>query len=74
VESFQVLATGANGALVLARDGAWVAALEKDPALTHQLLAGAPFTAAGRQIFVVGSTPYTGGRVLYQCVALAVSA
>jgi mannitol/fructose-specific phosphotransferase system IIA component (Ntr-type) len=71
VESFQILATGSNGTLVLARDGGWAAALEKDPALPHQLPAGAPFTAAGRQIFVLGSIPYGGGRVLYQCVALA---
>jgi len=69
--AFQVLHHASGAVTVLSPDAAWVGALEKDPALTSRLAAGTPFSSAGRQIFVLGSTSFAAGRVLYQCVALA---
>jgi len=66
--AFQVL-TGPVATVVLSADAAWVAALEKENHLAPRLAAGQAFTAAGRQIFVLGSTTFAAGRVLYQCVA-----
>ena len=56
--------------IVLAQDADFVTAVEKDRSLCARLSTGAPFTLAGRQIFVTGSTQYAGGRMLYQCAAL----
>jgi len=43
---------------------------EKENGLAPRLAEGAPFTLAGRQVFVLGATAYPGGRVYYQCVSL----
>ncbi|MGD1032246.1 MAG: PTS sugar transporter subunit IIA [Opitutaceae bacterium] len=66
---FSVLVTPA-GAIVLSQDAAWNASLEKENNLSPRLSGGAPFAAAGRQVFVTGSTAYPGGRTLYQCAAV----
>ena len=68
--AFQVL-TGPITTVVLAPDAALVAALEKDNDLAPRLAAGAPFVSNGRQIFVLSSSSFAGGRVLYQCAELA---
>ena len=39
--------------------------------LVNCIITGTPFVTAGRQIFVTGAAPYPGGRILYQCVAVA---
>jgi hypothetical protein len=69
VALFNVLVTPA-GTVVLSPDPAWSASLEKENNLSPRLSGGTPFTAAGRQVFVTGSTAYAGGRVLYQCVGV----
>jgi nitrogen PTS system EIIA component len=74
VMTFAVLVTAPNRALALVQDGEWLAALEKENGLAQHLSAGTPFTAAGRQVFVTAATAYSGGRTLYQCVALLASA
>ena len=71
VMTFAVVVAGPNHALVLAQDADWVASLEKENALPQRLAASAPFAAAGRQVFVTGITAYSGGRTLYQCVAIS---
>ncbi len=71
VMTFAVLVAGPNNALVLAQDADWVAGIEKENALAQRLAAGAPFAAAGRQVFVTGTTAYSIGRTLYQCVAIS---
>ena len=71
VASFSVLVAPPSTVLVLAQDAAWVAALEKEPGLTQGLASGAAFPFAGHQLFVTNLTPYTGGRLLYECVAVA---
>ena len=65
---FSVLVTPPNGVLVLAQNADWVAALEKEASLAQNLAANTELAAAGHQLFVIGSTFYAGGRVLYQCV------
>ena len=65
-----IVVTPPNGVLVLAQNADWVAALEKEAGLAQGLAAGGEVAAAGQQVFVLGSTPYAGGRVLYQCVAM----
>ncbi len=67
---FSVVVTPPNGVLVLAQNADWVAALEKEAGLAQGLAASGELAAAGHQLFVLGSTPYAGGRVLYQCVAM----
>jgi mannitol/fructose-specific phosphotransferase system IIA component (Ntr-type) len=74
VVSFSVLVVASGPVLVLAQDPEWVAQLEKEPGLAQRLSGGSPFAAAGHQLHVTGSTAYPGGRVLYQCVALAIGA
>jgi PTS system nitrogen regulatory IIA component len=69
--AFQVLHHASGAVTVLSSDAAWVSALEKDSALVQRLASGAPFLSEGRQVFVLGATPFAAGRVLYQCVALA---
>ena len=70
VTVFSVLVAPPNGVFVLAQDADWVAALEKETGLAQGLSGNAILNAAGHQLFVTGSTPYPGGRVLYQCVAI----
>jgi len=71
VMTFSVLIAPPNGAFVLAQDADWGAAMEKENGLTQRLATGTSFMTAGRQVHVTGSTAYPGGRVLYQCVAVA---
>ena len=71
VASFLVLVAPPNAVFVLTQDAAWVAALEKEPGLAQGLASGAAFPVAGHQLFVTNLTPYTGGRLLYECVAVA---
>jgi mannitol/fructose-specific phosphotransferase system IIA component (Ntr-type) len=70
VTVFSVLVAPSNGVFVLAQDADWVAALEKETGLAQGLSGNAILNVAGHQLFVTGSTPYPGGRVLYQCVAI----
>jgi nitrogen PTS system EIIA component len=65
-----VLVTPPGLVVVLAHDADWVGALEKEAGLAQGLAANAEVSAAGHQLFVLGSTSYAGGRVLYQCVAV----
>ena len=69
--AFSVLSIPSSGTFVLASDLDWATALEKEDGLAARLAAGAPFVGAGHQIYVTGATQYPGGRILYQCVALA---
>ncbi|MEI2726214.1 MAG: hypothetical protein V9H26_22685 [Verrucomicrobiota bacterium] len=69
--TFKVLLAAPNPAVVLAQDGDWTAALEKEDSLPQRLAAGLPFAGAGRQVFVTVVTAYPGGRVLYEGVAIA---
>jgi len=71
VTVFAVLTAQPGGLFVLNSDPEWVAAVEREPNLAERLAAAAPFTAAGRQIFVTAARPFPGGRTLYDCVALA---
>ena len=71
VASFLVLVAPPNTVFVLAQDPTWVAALEKETGLAQGLSSGTAFTVAGHQLFVTNLTPYTGGRLLYECVAVA---
>jgi mannitol/fructose-specific phosphotransferase system IIA component (Ntr-type) len=67
--AFHVL-VGPITSVVLAVDAGLFAALEKENQLSLHLATGAPFTAAGRQIFVVGVRSFAGARVLYDCIAI----
>ncbi len=71
VLSFAVLVMPPGAVVVLSQDPSWVALLEKEPGLAPRFAGGAPFGVAGRQLFVSSVTTYSGGRVLYQCVAVA---
>ena len=71
IMSFSVLVATSDAVFVLAQDPAWVARLEKEPGLAQRLSGGVPFVAAGQQLHVTNSMTYPGGRVLYQCVAVA---
>jgi nitrogen PTS system EIIA component len=71
VLTFSVLVAPPNGAFVLVQDADWGAAMEKENNLGQRLASGAPFMTAGRQVFVTGTAAYPGGRVFYQCVAVA---
>ena len=70
VATFSVLIAPPGPALVLSHDATWGTVLEKENNLGPRLAGGAPFTAAGRQIFVTGVSHYPGERILYYCVAL----
>lgn len=70
VTPFSVLVAPPHGCIVLAQDPDWVAALEKESSLAQGLSANTVLNAAGHQLFVTGSTPYSRGRVLYHCVAV----
>ncbi len=71
VLAFSVVVAPPNACLVLAPDGEWGSTLEKENGLAQRLASAMPFHAAGRSVFVTGTTVYAGGRVLYSCVALA---
>lgn len=71
---FSVLVTPSGGAIVLSQDAAWTAALEKENNLGSRLAGGAPFAAAGRQVFVASSTAYPAGRTLFQCIGIVPTA
>lgn len=70
VAIFSVLVAPPLGPLVLTSDAELVAALEKEPGLVQRLAAGGPFTLCRHRVFVTGSAAYSGGRALYQCVAI----
>lgn len=69
--AFSVLVAPPLGTVVLVPEGDWGSALERENNLAQRLATGTPFTTADRQIFVTGSTSFSGGRILYHCVALA---
>jgi mannitol/fructose-specific phosphotransferase system IIA component (Ntr-type) len=71
--AFAVMVSPPSQGFVLTQDGDWMKALEKENSLPQKLAVGGPFTVAGRQVFVTSATPYAGGRILYQCVALSAS-
>ena len=68
--AFQVLHHASGAITVLAQDPNWVGEREKNGNLARLLGAGAPFSAGGRQVYVLGATTFAAGRVLYQCAAV----
>jgi mannitol/fructose-specific phosphotransferase system IIA component (Ntr-type) len=68
--AFSVLVAPPSGLFVLAEDAEWVAEVEREPSLAQRLASGTPFSTGRHQIFVTGSTAYSGGRLLYHCVAI----
>ncbi len=70
IEAFAVLVAAPGVTFVLAQDGTLAGELEKETALAERLASGASFTVGNRQLYVTGSTSYSGGRVVYQCVAM----
>ncbi|MEI7729219.1 MAG: PTS sugar transporter subunit IIA [Verrucomicrobiota bacterium] len=71
VATFSVLVAPPNGIFALAQDAEFASAVEKETGLAQRLAGNPPFAVAGRQIFVTAITAYPGGRILYQCVAIA---
>ena len=67
---FSILSVPPKAIFVLTAESALGLALEKDESLAQYLAAGVPFASTGHLIYVTGSTPYPGGRVLYHCVAV----
>jgi mannitol/fructose-specific phosphotransferase system IIA component (Ntr-type) len=67
--AFSVVVVPGRGSFVLASDQQITTALEGENGLAERLAAG-NFTAAGRHIFVLTSTAYPDGRLLYQCAAI----
>lgn len=67
---FSVLLVLPGGAFVLAQDGEWLSALEKEPALAERLTSGAPFAVGSAQVYVTRTTSFCGGKTLFECVAL----
>jgi len=72
--SFSVVIIPGRGNFVLATDSQWTAALEHENNLAERLSTGNTFAAAGRQVFVLGTTSYPDGRTLHQCAAVALPA
>ncbi len=72
--AFSVLFAPAGSLYVLASDPEWVAGVEKEAGLAQKLAAGTPFVSGRHQIFVTGTTAYSGGRTMYSCVALPAQA
>lgn len=68
--SFAVLVAPPGAPVVLAQDPVWAVLLEKESALAQRLAAGVPFEVGGYELVVTGATPYSGGRVLYECVGV----
>jgi mannitol/fructose-specific phosphotransferase system IIA component (Ntr-type) len=69
--AFQVVLTGPSSATVLCTDADLLAVLEKEAGLVARFSGGATFPVAGRQVFVISSTSYAGGRAKYECVAIS---
>jgi mannitol/fructose-specific phosphotransferase system IIA component (Ntr-type) len=70
VAVFSILVAPPGGPVVLTLDAELVATVEKEAGLAQRLSAASPFFIGRQRIFVTGSTPYSGGRVLYHCVAV----
>jgi PTS system nitrogen regulatory IIA component len=70
VAAFSVLVAPPAGPVVLTTDAGLLSVIEKDADLALRLAGSVPFPCGARQVFVTGSTAYSGGRVLYQCVAI----
>jgi hypothetical protein len=70
VVSFAVLIAPPGAPIILAQDPVWAVLLEKESTLAQRLAAGAPFEVGGYELLVTGATPYSGGRVLYECVGV----
>lgn len=68
--AFSILLIPPHGLFALTPDSDWGLALEKETDLPQRLAAGTPFASSSHYIYVTGSTPYPGGRVLYHCVAV----
>ncbi|MEI6565574.1 MAG: PTS sugar transporter subunit IIA [Verrucomicrobiota bacterium] len=68
--AFSVQVIPPHGVIVLAGDADWTTTLEKDSDLLQHLMAGIPFTIAGRQVFILSVTAYPLGRISYDCVAI----
>ncbi|MEI8064677.1 MAG: PTS sugar transporter subunit IIA [Verrucomicrobiota bacterium] len=68
--AFSIIIIPGRGNFVLATDPQWTAALEHENNLAERLATGNPFLAAGRQVYVLGTTTYADGRTLHQCAAL----
>lgn len=58
-----------SGCIALCADGELSASIEKDTGLAAKLAAGTPITIGRHTVAITASTPYPGGRVLYQAVA-----
>jgi mannitol/fructose-specific phosphotransferase system IIA component (Ntr-type) len=67
---FSVLSASPTLIVVLAQDSGWASAVEKEPGLAERLSNGSVFAVGGAQVFVTRSTLYSGGRTLFECVAL----
>jgi nitrogen PTS system EIIA component len=67
---FSVLVAPPNSPIVLAADADLAAAAEKEAGLAQLLAAGFPFPSGRHQVFVIGSTAYPMGRLLYNCVGI----
>ena len=70
--AFRVLVAGPGAPVILAHDGEWLAAMEKENGLCQKLATGASFTLAGKQVYVTQTTSFAGEKLLYDCVALPV--
>ena len=68
--AFSIIIVPGRGNFVLATDSQWMAALEHENNLAERLSTGNAFLAAGRQVYVLGTTGYADGRTLYQCAAI----
>lgn len=73
VGTLSVVVMAAGSPVVLGTDAELVAAVEKESALGAKLAAATPFQVGRYQLIVASSTAYTGGRTLFQCLALAVA-
>jgi len=67
---FSVLIVSPGSAFVLAQDGEWVSALEKESGLAERLASGAAFAVGSAFVHVIRTSSFCGGKVLYECVAL----
>ena len=71
---FIALVMPGRGTFVLAHDSPWSEAAEKESGLSERFSAGASFTMAGRQVFVLSAVVYPGGRAVYQCAVVTPAA
>lgn len=70
VVPFSVLIVSPGSAFVLAQDGEWVSALEKESTLAERLASGAAFAVGSMLVHVIRVSSFCGGKTLYECVAL----